>query len=85
MSIWIVSERSEKMSREEEFDDDDDEFFEVIAFLFLVLIPIVLIYGLCFLCYKQKRLAMKQAECRGKIIKIMLKKSDFLFNVLVNI
>ncbi|KAG5674208.1 hypothetical protein PVAND_004188 [Polypedilum vanderplanki] len=52
-----------------EDDDDDDEFFEYLALLLLVALPIVVIYGLCVYCYKQRKLAaQREAELRNEIL-----------------
>lgn len=50
-------EGKDRFRREE---DDDDEILEFISLLLLVIIPIVLIYGLCVYCFKQRELEFRR-------------------------
>jgi hypothetical protein len=49
-----------KHDRYEHDDDDDDEILEYLGLLLLVVLPIVVIYGLCVYCYKQKKLSIQR-------------------------
>lgn len=51
-------------------DDDEDELMEFVSLLLLVVIPMVLIFGLCVYCYKQKRIALRKRKAqKGNSIK----------------
>jgi hypothetical protein len=47
-------------------EDEEEEFWEMVSLALLLVIPIIIIFGLCVYCFKQRNMDKKKFQVRSK-------------------